>query len=166
MDESSRVKTRIGERAGKCGCSRRDYLRHLCSAALDLSNNFQQTIIPGMRRRGPFLRSQPTILAVIVVQATEFQPRVFNPARELNDLVRLVLLDSGAIHARIQVKKDTDRAALPLPHLLFVFSQDGNADVGELIGYFAHAARVGTHQRIGDKHSRGAVAAGNQQLHT
>ena len=76
----------------------------------------------------------------------------------------MALFDSCAIHAGIYVDKDADRAALPLPHLFFVLGQDGNADVRELIRYFAHAPRVRAHHWIGEKHVRRAAAAGYQQF--
>jgi hypothetical protein len=61
----------------------------------------------------------------------------------------VALFDSCAIHAGIYVEKDADPTALPLPHLFFVFGEDGNADIRKLICYFVHAACVCTHHWIG-----------------
>ena len=86
-----------------------------------------------MRRFSPFGLIQPAILAVIVVQPAELQPRVFHRSYEPKHFVLLSLFDSGAIHAGIYVDEDADRGASPLPHLFFILGQYGNADVRELI---------------------------------
>jgi len=61
-------------------------------------------------------------------------------------------------------RKDADLAVLPLPHLFFVLGQYRNANVRELICYFAHTACVCAHRRIGEKHVCCAAAAGDKQL--
>src|SRR6185295_2954342 len=65
---------------------------------------------------------------------------------------------------RIYVDKHTDRATLPLQHLCFVLGQDGNADVRELIRYFAHTTCVRAHHWKGEKHVCGAAAADYQEF--
>src|SRR5262249_56904495 len=93
--------------------------------------------------------TNPAILAVIVVQATELQLCLSNSTHEPDNFVSVALFDSCAIHAGVYVEKDADRTTLPLPHLFFALGQDGNADVREMICYFAHAACVCAHCRIG-----------------
>jgi phage terminase large subunit GpA-like protein len=51
-----------------------------------------------------------------------------------------------------------------LPHLFLVLRKDGNADVRELIYYFAHATYAWTHHWVGEKHVRCAAAARYQQF--
>ena len=43
-------------------------------------------------------------------------------------------------------------AAAPLPDLLFIFGQDGNADVGKLLRDFLYAVGVCAYRGIGEKH--------------
>jgi hypothetical protein len=61
-----------------------------------------------MRRCGPFGLVEPPMLAVIVVQAPEWQLRFFNSTHKPNYFVGLVLFDSCSIHARIYVDKHAD----------------------------------------------------------
>src|SRR5215831_6470302 len=103
-----------------------------------------------MRRRGPFGVIQPAILAVVIVQAADLQPGISDLPYELDNLVFVALLDSCAIHAGINVEKDTNPAAMPLPHLSFVLGEDGDADVWEVIRYFAHATCVCSDNWIGE----------------
>src|SRR5580700_2816286 len=164
VDESSTVKTLVSKRARECRCPRGNYLRHTHTAVPDLVDKFQQTIIAGMRSGGPFLLIQPAKMTVVIVQAAELQSCVSNLTHKPDNFVSVALFDSCAIHAGIYVEKDADLDSLPLPYLFLVLGEDGNADVRELIYYFAHAACVCAHHWIGEKHIRGAAAARHQQF--
>src|SRR5262249_43932652 len=149
VDESLTVEAFVRKRPEKGRRPRGNSLRHTQPAVPDLLDNSQQALVPGMPRRFPFALTQPAILAVIVVQATELQLCLSNSTHEPDNFVSVALFDSCAIHAGVYVEKDADRTTLPLPHLFFALGQDGNADVREMICYFAHAACVCAHCRIG-----------------
>ena len=87
VDEPCTAETFARKRARECRRPCGNYLRHPHPAVLDVVDNLQQTIIAGMRRRGPFALIQPTILPVIVVQAAELQPCIFNPTHKSDNFV-------------------------------------------------------------------------------
>jgi len=117
-----------------------------------------------MRGCSSFALVQPAVLAVVVVQAAEFQSHISNSAHQPDNFVSVTWFDACAIHPRIYIEKDADRAALPLQHLFFVLGQHGNTDLGKLIRYFAHPPCVCAHHRKGKKHVRSAATARYQQL--
>src|SRR5262249_24720544 len=149
VDESLPVEAFVRKRAEERWRPRGNYLRTARRGAHVRFEKSQQALVPGMRCRFPFALTQPAILAVIVVQATELQLCLSNSTHEPDNFVSVALFDSCAIHAGVYVEKDADRTTLPLPHLFFALGQDGNADVREMICYFAHAACVCAHCRIG-----------------
>jgi len=79
---------------------------------------------------------QAPILTVVIMQTAELQPQVADCATQFNNLILAALLDACPIHAWIYVQKDSDPAVAPLPHLLIVLRQNGNAHPWELVGYF------------------------------
>ena len=79
-----------------------------------------------MHRSGPFGLIESTKLPVIVMEAAKSQPCVPDHPRELKKFFDAVLFETGAIHARIYVKKNADRTPAPLLNLFYVFRQDGN----------------------------------------
>ena len=91
------------------------------------------------------------VLAIVIMQAPEVQIVGGDGARQREYLVRVVLVDAGAIHAGIDVQKNSHAAAAPLVDLVFVFGKDGNGDLRELLGDFSHAERVCAHGRIGEE---------------
>ncbi len=98
------------------------------------------------------------------MQAAELQSQSGNRARQLDNHVAVGLLDAGAIHAGIDIEKNSHPAAAPLPHLFFVLGQSRNAHARELIGDFAHAARICAHRGIGKEHVCCATAASHEQF--
>src|ERR1700737_3166345 len=98
-----------------------------------------------MSRCCPLTLFQAAILPVVIMQAAELQPEVDDSTTQLNNLISVALLDARPIHARIQVQKDSDSAVAPLPHLLIVLSQDGNAHFWELISYFLDSPHICAH---------------------
>src|SRR6266568_2592635 len=121
MDESSCAEAFVGERAWECRCSGCYHFRHMHAAPFELAHNFQQTVIAGMSGAVPFARFQSAEVTVVVVEPAELQPEVANRATQFNNFTAVALLDASAIHAGIHVEEDSDPAATPLPHLLFVF---------------------------------------------
>src|SRR3981081_4089176 len=113
-----------------------------------------------MSRYGPLTLFQAAILPVVIMQAAELQPKVDDCATQFNNLVPVALLDARPIHAGIRVQKDSAPAVAPLPHLLIVLGQDGNAHFWELISYFLDSPRICAHRRISEEHISRAAAAG------
>ena len=136
--------------------------------SLEYAYDFDQTIVAAMYGLGPFGRcfaiSHTTVLSVIVVQSAELQAGMGNGARQRDNFVTLALLDAGAIHARIDVEKNSHAAGAPLPHLLLVLRQRGNAYVRELLRYVLCPARIRAHRRISEENIGCAVLAGHQQF--
>src|SRR5260370_12097054 len=148
MDESSCAEAFVSHRARERRRSRSDYFRRTHASLLELAHNFQQTVIAGMPGAVPFARFQFAKVTVVIVQPAELQPKIANRARQFNNFGAVALLDAGAIHSRIHVDEDSDPAAAPLPHLLFVFRQNRNANAWELIGYFTDPPGICAHGRI------------------
>src|SRR2546422_4125401 len=161
MDEPSSAKALVSKRAWERRRSRGDYFRHSDAAALDLAHNSQQAFIASVRRRGPFAHFQSAKMTVVIVQAAELQPQVANRAPQFNNLCTVALLDAGAIHAGIHVEKDSQAAAAPLLYLFFVFGQNGDAHLRELLGYFTDTPCICAHRWISEKYVSGAAAAGH-----
>src|SRR2546422_8909154 len=161
MDEPSSAKALVSKRAWERRRSCCDHFWHTHAAALDLAHHFEQAFIASVRRRGPFAHFQSAKVTVVIVQAAELQPQVANRAPQFNNLCTVTLLDAGAIHAGIHVEKDSQAAAAPLPHLLLVFGQNGNAHLRELIGYFTDTPCICAHRWISEKYVSGAAAAGH-----
>src|SRR5216684_7186580 len=90
-----------------------------------------------------------TVVAVVVMKAAELQAGSGNGVYQGDDFTRVGLLDASAVHAGINIEKNYDRGLLPLANLLFVFSQDGNAHVSELLRDFARPACVAANGWIG-----------------
>src|SRR2546427_10863466 len=159
MDEPSSAKALVSKRAWERRRSRGDYFRHSDAAALDLAHNSQQAFIASVRRRGPFAHFQSAKMTVVIVQAAELQPQVANRAPQFNNLCTVALLDAGAIQAGIHVAKDSQAAAAPLLYLFFVFGQNGDAYLRELLGDFADPPRIRAHGGVGEGHGCHAPAA-------
>src|SRR5258708_23025946 len=164
MDEFSCAEAFVSHRARERRRSRSDYFRHAHASLLELANNFQQTVIAGMRGGVPFARFQSAKVTVVIVQPAELQPKIANRARQFKNFAAVALLDASAIHSRIHVEEDAGPAAAPLPHLLFVFGQNGNAHLRELIGYFTDPPGICAHRWISEKYVSRAAAAGYQQF--
>src|SRR6266481_4046185 len=164
MDESSCAEALVSHRARERRRSRSDYFRHAHAALLELAHNFQQTVIAGMRGGVPFARFQSAKVTVVIVQPAELQPKIANRARQFNNCAAVALLDASAIHSRIHVEEDSDPAATPLPHLLIVLGQNGNAHLWELIGYFTDPSGICAHRWISEEYVTRAAAAGYQQF--
>src|SRR5713101_4729788 len=164
MDESSRAEAFVSHRARERRRSCSDYFRHTHASLLELAHNFQQTVVSGMRGGVPFARFQTAKVTVVIVQPAELQPKIANRARQFNNFAAVALLDASAIHSRIDVEEDSDPAAAPLPHLLFVLGQNGNAHLWELIGYFTDAPGICAYRWISEKYVFRAAAAGYQQF--
>src|SRR5580700_764639 len=98
------------------------------------------------------------------MQTAELKAGIGDCAGQAYYYLTLALLDSGAIHAGIDVDKNPHLAVAPLPDLFLVFGKNGNTNVRKLPRYVLHAARVRTHDRIGEQHVGGAVLAGDQEL--
>src|SRR3989442_10492554 len=166
MDEPSSAKALVSKRAWERRRSCCDHFRHPHAAALDLAHHFEQAFIASVRRRRPLALFQAAIVTVVIVQPAEFQPQVSNRATQFNNFAAVALLDASPIHARIYVEEDSDAAAAPLPHLLLVFGQNGNAHLRELIGYFTATPCICGHRWISEKYVSGAAAAGHHQCQT
>ena len=95
------------------------------------------------------------------MQTAKLQPQVADCATQFNNLVAATLLDARPIHARIHVQKDSDPAVVPLPHLLIVLGQNGNAHPWELIGYFPDPPHTCAHRRISEEYVSRTAAAGH-----
>src|SRR5579859_767428 len=117
-----------------------------------------------MRGSGALALLECTILAVVVVQAAKFQSLVRDLPNCLHDRFSLIRFDAGSVHSGIDIKEDAEETAAPLPHLLRIFDQNRNTDVGKLMRNFAHPSRVGSHQRVGDKNVGGSALTAHQQL--
>src|SRR6266853_2300257 len=164
MDESYCAEAFVSHRASERRRSRSDYFRDPHSSLSALANNFQQTVVAGMRGGAPFARFQSANVTVVIVQPAELQPKLANRARQFNNFAAVALLDASAIHSRIHVEEDSDPAAAPLPHLLFVLGQNGNAHLWELIGYFTDPPGICAHRWISEEYVTSAAAAGHQQF--
>ena len=108
MDESRAMKTLVRERARERRRSCGDNFGHAHPIVPDRDHKLQQTIVAGMRRRGPFGLVEPPVLAIIVMQPPEFQLRFCNRTHQLNNFAGLALFDSGSIHTRIYIDKNAD----------------------------------------------------------
>ena len=164
MEELASPKTLVAQRARKRRRPRSDDLLNVYSRALKLAHNFQQAIIAGVRRLGPFSLRHTTVLAVIVVQPAELESCIGYSARQPDNFSGLALLDPGAIHARIYIEENSHPAAAPLTHLLVILGQNGNAHFRKLLSYFPRPARICARCRIREEHINRAATAGNQQF--
>src|ERR1700721_2516123 len=107
---------------------------------------------------------EAAVLAVIVMEAAKLQAGGGDGLRQGDDLLRVALIDAGAIHAGIDVEENPYATGTPLLEMLFTFSQNGDADFGELLGDFVCAAGIGPHCGIGKKHVGCASAAGCEEF--
>src|SRR5258708_2355094 len=82
------------------------------------------------------------VLAVVIMKTSEVQAISGDLVYKGDNLFYVILLDAGTVHAGINVQKNSDRAAAPLPDLLRIFSQDGNLHAGKLRGDRVHALGV------------------------
>src|SRR5690348_16180261 len=101
----------------------------------------------GAALRGRILREMP----VIVVQATELQSGTGNRARQLQDRIRVIIRNAGAIHPGIYIHEDTYRTAGPLRKLRLILNQNRNSYLAVLLSDLAHACRISSDQRIRDE---------------
>ena len=164
MDEVAATQSFVSKRTGKRRRARSDDFLHRNSAALKFTRQRQQPVVAAMRRWRQLRFRQAAILPVIVVQAAQLHARAGRCPGNGNNLLALALVDAGAIHPRIDVDKNSNAAAAPLPRLFFVLCQDGNAHVGKLLGNFLHAPRVGPHRGIREQHVGRPAAARHQQF--
>src|SRR5260370_3989450 len=93
------------------------------------------------------------------MQTAELQPQVSDCATQFNNLIVAALLDARPIHAWIYVQKDSDPAVAPLPHLLIVLRQNGNAHPWELVGYFLDPPHTRAHRGLSDQDLSPPLAA-------
>src|SRR3984957_5584292 len=114
MDKLSAAKTLVAERTRERRRPGSDDFLNVYSRALKLAHNFQQAIIAGVGRLGPFSVRNTAVLTVIVVQAAELQSCIGDRARQADNFFTLALLDAGAIHTRIDIEKNSQPAAAPL----------------------------------------------------
>src|SRR5690242_18401349 len=164
MNEALPSKALIGERAGQRGRTRRDHLGDVDSGTFDLAHKTQQTFVAGVRSRSSLAFVQPAIVAVVVVEAAEIQPGIPYRTNKLKNLVAMTLLNSRAIHARIDVEKHSDRTALPLQNLLLILGQNRDAHMRKRIRNLAHAPGVRAYGWISKEHIGSAGAAGLKQF--
>src|SRR5271165_1561755 len=97
--------------------------------AFEFAHNIEQAIVAAMRLPRSLAFRQAAVLAVIIMQPAERKAGIDNRARQRNYSFTLVLLNASSIHARIDVEKNSDAAAAPLPHLLLALGQNRNAHV-------------------------------------
>src|ERR1700736_5143011 len=107
-------------------------------------------VIAAMGGLRAFRLGEAGVLAVIVMEAAELEAGSGYGARQGDDLLRVALVDAGAIHARIDVEENPYAACAPLLELLFVFGQGGDADVGKLLRDLLYTAGIGAHYGIGE----------------
>ncbi len=105
-----------------------------------------------------------TEVAVVVMKTAKFEARVLNCADQADDFGVMILLDTRAVHTRIDVEKNANAGTAPLNFLRFIFSEDRNADAGKGIGDFADATRIRTDHRIRDQYIARAGLAGDEEF--
>src|SRR5215469_3795665 len=86
---------------------------------------------------------QSTVVTVVIMQAAELQSGIANCADQTENFLTAFLFDASAIHAGIDVEKNSQAAPIPLENLFLVLGQHGNADLRKLFRDFAHAAGIG-----------------------
>src|SRR5215472_5443264 len=104
MYEAFLAKPLIRKRAGQRGRARRDHFRDFHSNAFDVAHETQQTVITGVRRCGSLGLSDSAVLAVVVMEAAKLQAGVSYCPHKLKNFVPMTLLNSGAIHAGVDVE--------------------------------------------------------------
>ena len=72
---------------------------------------------------------QCAVLAVVIVEAAELKGGIANRADQTEHLLTASLFDASAIHARINVEKNSHATSTPLADLFVVFGQHGDADL-------------------------------------
>src|SRR5258707_6808565 len=89
------------------------------------------------------------VLTVVIMKTSEVQAIRGDLVYKGNNLFYVILLDTGAVHAGINIQKNSDLAAAPLPDLLCIFGQDGDLHAGKLRGDGLYALGVCAYRRIG-----------------
>src|SRR6266851_1418464 len=89
------------------------------------------------------------VLTVVIMQTPEVQAISGDLVYKGDNLFYVILVDAGAVHAGINIQKNSDLAAAPLPDLLCIFGQDGNLHAGKLRGDCLYALGVCTYRGIG-----------------
>ena len=112
--------------------------------------------LEGLNERG--VAPDPAVVARLAELAIPLSTDP-SPANET-----VALLDASAVHAGIDVEKNSHAAAAPLADLFVVFGQDGNADLGELTGDCARPAGIGADRWIGQQNVGRTALAGDQEL--
>src|ERR1700748_464382 len=104
-----------------------------------------------MGGRGALALLESAILAVIVVQAAKLESEIGGVPDRAYDRFYLIRFDAGSVHARIEIEKNADGAANPLPQLFPFLDQNRNANAGKLRCDLPHPASVSSLHRIGDQ---------------
>src|ERR1700676_559628 len=117
-----------------------------------------------MRRYSPFALVRFPMLSVVIMQSAKLQAASSNRAHQVDDFCSVALLDSGPVHARIYVEKNSQRAAAPLLQLLRVLGQNGNAHARKLLRDLLYSSCSCGHGWISQEHIRRTAIESHQQL--
>src|SRR5258708_28888188 len=106
-------------------------------------------MVTGMSLLGTLGLCDAAVLAVVIMKTSEVQAIRGDLVHQGDNLFCVILVDAGAVHAGINIQKNSDPAAAPLPDLLCTFGQDGNLHAGKLRGDCLYALGVCAYRGIG-----------------
>src|SRR5437762_2961761 len=154
----------IRKRAREGRCPRGDYFLDRNTGSCECCDDLHQSVVAPVRRRLAFSQSQRREMPVVVMQPAKGLPGALNRSRKSNDLVHMILLDTGSIHAGIDIDEEPDPASFPRFYLLAALHESRDNCPGKSVGYGSNTQRVGAYEWISDEHIGAANFADGQQL--
>src|SRR6266446_6078563 len=99
-------------------------------------------MVTGMSLLGTLGLGVAAVLTIVIMKTSEVPAISGDLVYKGDNLFYVIFVDAGAVHAGINIQKNSDLAAAPLPDLLCIFGQDGNVHAGKLRGDGLYALGV------------------------